>query len=133
LPSRSQADEKVGYWRLLRAASRRFVVLVAAVVGVTVACSAALGAIGGGNVGRAITLGLYLVGALAVFAGVMIGSRGPSRSKNARFESLIGPRLVRWATPEEQRQTLSDSAIFVTVGLILIFIGLLVDGRHTLF
>jgi hypothetical protein len=128
-----EPDARVGYWRLLRAAARRFLVLIAVVAGVTIACSALIGAIGGGNLGRSISLGLYLVGSLAVFGGVMIGSRGPSRSKNPRFESLIGPRLVRWATPEEQHQTLSDSAIFVTVGLVLILLGLLIDSRHTLF
>jgi hypothetical protein len=118
---------------MLRAAARRLLLLIGGLVAVVVAVSLGIGALAGANLGRSTSLGLYLVGTLLLTSGVFVGSRGPARSRNPRFEHLIGPRLVRWATPEEQERVLSDSAIFVTVGFVLVVIGLLVDGRHRIF
>jgi hypothetical protein len=39
---------------------------------------------------------------------------------------------VRWATPEEQRETLSLSAVLVIVGFLLIILGGIVDTRNAI-
>jgi hypothetical protein len=118
---------------MLGAALRRLVLLIGSVVLVIVAVSAGIGALAGSNIGRAVSVGLYLIGTLLLASGVFIGSRGPVRSRNPRYDHLIGPRLVRWATREEQERVLSDSAILVMLGFVLVVIGLVVDGRHRIF
>ena len=42
-------------------------------------------------------------------------------------------RRVRWATREEHEEAINSSALFVVLGLLLIFLGLLSDNRHALF
>jgi hypothetical protein len=45
---------------------------------------------------------------------------------------FFGPRFLRWATPEEHRSTIAESAIFIVLGLLVILIGLAVDERYQL-
>jgi hypothetical protein len=40
---------------------------------------------------------------------------------------------VRWATATEQDETLNSSALFVTLGLGLILLGVFADTRYKLF
>jgi hypothetical protein len=44
----------------------------------------------------------------------------------------IGSRRLRWATLDEQNETINNSAIFIVLGVILVVIGVLVDSRHSL-
>jgi hypothetical protein len=44
----------------------------------------------------------------------------------------MGGRRLRWATAEEQRETISHSGVFIALGFILVVIGVLVDSRHSL-
>jgi uncharacterized membrane protein len=37
---------------------------------------------------------------------------------------------VRWATPDEQRESLSLSAVLVVLGFLLIALGVLADSRY---
>jgi hypothetical protein len=41
-------------------------------------------------------------------------------------------RWVRWATPEEQRESISLSAVLVTLGIAIIVLGVLADTRYRL-
>jgi hypothetical protein len=41
-------------------------------------------------------------------------------------------RWVRWATPEEQRESLSLSGLLLVLGLVLIVLGVLADTRYRL-
>ena len=43
-----------------------------------------------------------------------------------------GSRFVRWAQPDEQSETINLSALFVTVGFVLVFAGLAIDPRYSL-
>ncbi len=118
---------------MLLAAARRFFVLLAATAGVTAAGSLVFGLLLGASAGRAVALGFYLVGSFLLVAGFFVGNRGPVRLKGAGGAPLFGSRFVRWATPEERESTINDSAIFVSLGFVLILLGVLVDGRHRLF
>jgi len=116
---------------LLRAAARRFLILLAAIAAGTAVVSLALGLLLGSSVDRSVSLGLYLVGSFLLIAGFFVGNRGPARLKDDDAAPL-GPRRVRWATREERILALNDSAIFVSVGFALIVLGLLVDSRVAL-
>jgi hypothetical protein len=118
---------------MVRAALRRLLFLIGGIVIVIAVVSVVIGVLAGSNLGRAVSIGFYLVGTILLASGVFIGSRGPVRSRNPRYDHLIGPRLVRWATPQEQEQVLNDSAILVLIGFVLVVIGLVVDGRHSIF
>ena len=115
-----------------RAAIRRFVVLLAAVAGVTGALSVLGGLLGGGSVGRAVTVGFYLVGSFMLIAGFFIGNRGPARPKGTG-PMFFGSRIMRWATPLEREESLNESALFVALGFVLILIGVAVDSRSGFF
>jgi uncharacterized membrane protein len=39
-------------------------------------------------------------------------------------------RWVRWATPDEQRESISLSALLVVIGFVLIVLGAVVDTRY---
>jgi uncharacterized membrane protein len=40
---------------------------------------------------------------------------------------------MRWATLSEQEDAINNSAVFVILGFVLVFIGALIDSRHSLF
>jgi hypothetical protein len=115
-----------------KAALRRFVVLLAGIAGVTGGLSLLGGLLGGGSVDRAVAVGFYLVGSFMLIAGFFIGNRGPVRPKGTG-PMLFGSRIMRWATPLEREESLNESALFVTLGFVLILIGVAVDGRSGFF
>jgi len=39
---------------------------------------------------------------------------------------------VRWAQPDERVETINLSALFVTVGFVLVLVGLAIDPRYSL-
>ena len=118
---------------MLRAALRRFVLLVGAIAAGTAVISIALGWLLGASVSRSTSLGLYGVGSLLLLSGFFIGNRGPIRPKEGDLGSFIGPHIVRWATATEQDESINSSALFVSVGLGLILLGVVADTRYGLF
>jgi hypothetical protein len=117
---------------VLKAAIRRFLVLLAGIVGVTAVLSILAGLVGGGSLGRALAVGFYLVGSFMLIAGFFIGNRGPVRPKGTG-PTFFGSRIMRWATPLEREESLNESALFVALGFVLIIIGVAVDSRTGLF
>src|SRR3954470_397025 len=115
-----------------RAGLRRLALLLGAVAAATAIGSLVLGVIAGFSAGRSISLGFYFVGSFCVLIGFVFGNRGPVRSKPSADPARLpmpGVRLVRWATTDERTQTIADSALFVVIGIVLIFIGLAADTR----
>ena len=111
-----------------RAAIRRFGVLLVAVAGVTATLSLLAGLLGGGSVGRAVTVGFYLVGSFMLIAGFFIGNRGPVRPKGTG-PMFFGSRIMRWATPLEREESLNESALYLVLGIVLILLGVATDTR----
>lgn len=121
---------------MLRAAARRFLGLLVLVAGGTAAVSLALGALAGAGLSRSVSLGFYVVGSFLLIAGFFVGNRGPARVKGDPGPDLFGifrNRKLRWATAEEQVESLSLSFIFVALGLVLIVLGVVTDTRYQLF
>jgi hypothetical protein len=124
---------------MLLAALRRLAILVLLTAGLTAAVSLLVGALLGSSLGRSLTLGFYFMGCFLLVSGFFVGNRGPARvkSESPGFAmlpfGLSGGRQLRWATLGEQYEAIRSSAVFITLGVILILIGTLVDTRHSLF
>jgi hypothetical protein len=126
---------------MIRAAARRFALLLVGTATVTSLISVLVGLVLGSSVSRSISLGLYLVGCFLLVAGFFVGNRGPARLRGPEDEGGavggmfglgIGRRRLRWATIEEREEAISNSAVFVVLGLALIFLGVLADTRVAL-
>lgn len=124
---------------MLLAALRRFAFLVLLSAGLTAAISLLMAALLGASLGRSLALGFYLMGCFLLLAGFFVGNRGPARVKSESAGPAVlpfgafGARQLRWATPGEQYETIFNSALFVSLGVILIVIGTIVDTRQSLF
>lgn len=124
---------------MLRAALRRLGVAILISVGVTVAGSLSVGALLGASLDRSLVLGFYLMGCFLMVAGFFVANRGPTRVKSESpgpatpFGIFSGSRRLRWATRGEQDETINNSAVFVGLGVFLVVIGVLLDGRHSIF
>ena len=117
----------------MAAAARRFAIVICSVAGGTAALALLLGLAFGSSVSRSLSLGWYMVGSVLLISGFFVGNRGPSRPEGEGWGVFSVQRWVRWATPEEQRETLSLSAVLVVLGFLLIALGVLADTRHPLF
>jgi hypothetical protein len=122
---------------VLVAAARRFALLLGGLTAAIVLLSALLGLAFGSSLARAVSLGFYLTGAFLLVAGFFLGNRGPARMRGQPGdEGLWGlgrRKGVRLATPEEQAEAVSTTTIFVTVGVLLILIGVAADSRYSLY
>jgi hypothetical protein len=117
---------------MLAAGLRRFFLLLVGVAGGTSALAVLLAFLAHWSVDRAVSVGLDLVGVFLLVIGFFVGNRGPTRLKGEASVPLLGQRRMRWATPSEREETLSDSAVFVAVGLVLVVIGIAIDNRYRL-
>jgi hypothetical protein len=114
----------------MAAAARRFAILLGALVGGTGAIALLLGLAFGSSLARSLSLGWYIVGSTLLISGFFVGNRGPARPEGEGWSVFSLRRWVRWATPEEQRESLSLSAVLVVLGFVLIALGMLADTRY---
>jgi hypothetical protein len=125
---------------MLVAALRRLAVAILICAGVTAVCSLLVGLLVGASLDRSLVLGFYLVGCFLMVAGFFAGNRGPTRVRSESpgasampFGVFSGQRRLRWATLGEQEEAINNSAVFVGLGIVLVVIGVLLDGRHAFF
>src|SRR5204862_1411950 len=121
---------------MLLPALRRLALLIVGVGIGTLVVSVLLGLLFGASLPRAIALGYYLVGSFLLLAGFFFGNRGPVRPRgdsDAAGGMVLRGRRVRWATRDEQAEAINYSALYVVLGLVLIFLGLASDNKHSLF
>jgi hypothetical protein len=123
---------------MLLAAFRRLLVLLVLAAAVTTPLAILFGLLAGASVERAVSVGFYGVGSFLLLAGFFVGNRGPARLKEesagvgSAFLPLFGSRRLRWATRDEHEETINTSAIFVTLGFVLLVLGVIVDDRYRL-
>jgi hypothetical protein len=122
------------------AAFRRLGLLIVFCLAAIALGALVFGVLLGSSFARSFSLGLYLVGAFLMLAGFFVGNRGPARVRSESAGSAMlpfplfgGSRRLRWASPGEQDETINQSAVFVALGLILVFVGVAVDPRYPLF
>jgi len=102
--------------------------------GITVLLSLLFGALAHAPVQRSIAIGFYLIGCLMLIFGFFVGNRGPLRHDRGDDDKpSILPRAVRKATPEERRESINVSFLFVVLGIGLILLGAVSDSAHKLF
>ena len=116
----------------MRAAARRFAILFAVLAGGTAVIALLLGLALGSSVGRSLSLGWYIIGSTLLVSGFFIGNRGPSRPQGEGWNPFSLQRWTRWATPDEQQETLSLSAVLVILGFVLLALGVIADTRYSL-
>jgi hypothetical protein len=125
---------------MYRAGFRRLAFAVLLSVGVTALVSVVIGLLVGSSLDRSLVLGFYLMGCFLMLAGFFSGNRGPTRVKSESpaasampFGVFSGARRLRWATLGEQDEAINNSAVFVGLGIVLVLVGVLLDGRHSIF
>lgn len=120
---------------------RRLAFLIVLASAVTTAAGLLLGLLLNASLDRSVSLGFYALGCFLMVSGFFVGNRGPMRMKSESDLSAaptmlplpgFGSRRLRWATLDEQNETINHSAILVALGLILVVIGALVDTRQSL-
>jgi hypothetical protein len=117
---------------------RRFTIVAAVAVAFTAVLSLIVGVLAGSSALRSLAIGFYLAGALFLMLGFFFGTRPPVRQDSSAgafgsfFGGYYGRGPVRFASPEEREDAISSSAVFVTLGFVLLFFGVLFDRRHPL-
>jgi hypothetical protein len=115
---------------VIRAGLARALRLLVAIAAATAVVSILVGLALGVGIDRALSVGWYCVGAFALLAGFVASSRGPTRGADLLSSRV---RARRWATREEQEDSLNLSAALVVLGFALVVLGVLADRRHPLF
>lgn len=115
--------------RYVVAGLRRFAKLSVGAVIMVIAVSLVMGLLFGHPVVRSITLGFYLTGSAVVILGFFHAHRGPLRPQQedpTRAPFDRGP--VRQATLEEREEALNASGLFVSLGIVLFLIAIVIDS-----
>jgi hypothetical protein len=122
---------------VLTAAARRLVLLLGGISGVVLVLAVVFGLALGTPFSRAISLGFYVVGAFLLVTGFFMGNRGPTRLRGEPGEEgpwgLGRKRGIRLATPEGRADAVSTTGVLITLGIVLIVIGVIADSRYGLY
>jgi len=117
----------------VRAALRRVGILFGTLAGGSAVVALLIGVPAGASLSRALSLGWYAVGSVLLIGGFFVGNRGPARHQgDGPMTPFSMRRWVRWATPDEQRESISLSAVLVILGIVVIALGVLADTRYSL-
>ncbi|HEY6015585.1 MAG TPA: hypothetical protein VIU86_16125 [Gaiellaceae bacterium] len=117
---------------MLRAALGRLAKLFLLAAGGSAVIALPLGLAFGAGVSRSVSLGWYAVGAFCTLGGFLVGNRGPARSVGGYAPFSFRGRMVRWASKEEQEESINFSAVLIVLGFALIVLGIAADTRYRL-
>ena len=100
------------------------------------AVAALVGVLVGTDVGRAVAVAYYVVGAFLLVLGFFAGVRGPLRPRavdesdavTGIFGVGVSMRGARKATTDERQDSVATAGLFITTALWLILLGVVVDG-----
>ena len=116
----------------MREAARRLAVIFGVLAGGSGLLAILVGLVAGSGIGRALSVGWYGVGSILLISGFFVGNRGPARPQGEGWSVFSLQRWVRWASPDEQRESISFSALLVVLGFVLIVLGAIADPRHSI-
>jgi hypothetical protein len=116
----------------MRAAVRRFGLMFASLASASAVLGLLFGVALGQGASRSVSLGWYVAGSALLLGGFFVGNRGPTRPQGEGWMPFGLRRWVRWATPEEQNESISLSALLIVLGLLLIVLGVIVDPHQRL-
>ncbi len=118
----------------LVAAARRFALFFAGTALGTILVSLLIGLIAG-SPGRAVSVGLYVVGAVLLVGCFLLGNRGPLRPVwgDGGRPGLFAPRGLRRASPEDRSSSIRSAVFLFSIGFGLIVLGALLDPAHRAF
>jgi hypothetical protein len=116
----------------VRAAARRFGLMFVSLASGSALLGLLLGLAAGQGALRSVSLGWYIAGSALLLGGFFVGNRGPTRPQGEGWMPFGLRRWVRWATPEEQQESISLSALLIVLGLLLILLGVIVDPHQRL-
>jgi hypothetical protein len=118
---------------------RRLLILIAGLDAITAVGSLVLGLLLGADLRRSVAMGFYLVGSGMLVVGVLYGVRPPVRTTGGHGSGGLlgslaaGGGSARWASAEDLRDSLSSSAVFLTLGMACLAVGVALDPRDRLF
>jgi len=120
---------------MILAGIRRIAIAYVLLFGATVGVAALLGIAAGGSVGRAIAVGLYVLGAMLLVGCFVFGVRGPLRGVSSSGDKapLITSSKVRIASRDERSEATRTAILLFVIGLSFIFLGSLFDPSHSTF
>src|SRR3954451_21669412 len=98
----------------------------------TAVMSLVIGLLFGGGVSRSLSVGWSVVRCWVLISSFFIGNRGPSRPQGEGWSPFSVQRWVRWASPDEQHESISLSALLIVMGFLVIVLGAIADSRHAL-
>jgi hypothetical protein len=117
----------------MSAALRRFSALLGGIAAGTAIVALVVGLVAGASVSRSLSVGWYAVGSALLIGGFFVGNRGPTRPQGEGWFPFSMRRWVRWASPQEQHESISLSALLVVLGFVLIVFGIIADSRTGIF
>ena len=120
---------------MIVAALRRFAILLVGVAAGTGVASLLIGLPLGASLTRSLSVGYYSVGSFVLIFGFLAGNRGPvrQRGEGGGFGILLPMpgRMLRWASMNEQEESINLSAVFIVLGFALILLGVATDTRNS--
>jgi hypothetical protein len=123
---------------VLLAGLRRFALIVLLLAGLAVVVGLLGAVLLHTGVRRSVSVALYGLGAFLLVSGFFHGIRPPLRVDEEQglpsmFGILLTQGRLRTASMDERHESLSTSALFVVLGLLLIALGGAIDPVHGLF
>ena len=125
---------------MIRSGLRRLAIAFGGIFALTVVFSVTIGALAHASLERAIAVGFYIAGAAVLVGCFIFGLKGPVRAEYGSHEhpeqsmrSVLVPRSVRRATPEERGESKRNSLALFVLGIVLIVIAAAFDPRRHVF
>ena len=109
---------------MIVAGLKRLALLTCSLGITTVVISLVIGLVTGTSLSRSVSLGLMFLGAFMFVAGAAVGLRGPARA--ARRPDGAFERITL-ASPPERVETINVSYVLVSVGVLFVLIGVVLD------
>ena len=122
---------------MLRAAARRFTIILGGILAGTGVPGALLGFAIGSGLRRSLSVTYYSVGAALLVGTVIIGIKGPIRAEYSTepgpLGRLLAPRSLRAATTDERMDGQRLAVFLFVIGMIVLVIGAALDPIHNNF